>query len=122
MKKRLLSFFAFGLVLCACEPEHDSIIGIWTVDKVSVQFDENRSTPALVKQVGEMERGNTLSIGEDSTLLFKGTDEQWTGRISLVNDSVLRCKGRDWGIWKDGRIVTTTTSPLGEVVISYKKN
>ena len=112
---------AFGIVLGGCRPEPDALIGTWTVDKVHVQFDESRSTPELVKQTGEMEKRNTFSISADSVLVFKGIDEQWEERVNLVNDSVLRCSGRDFGIWSRGRIVTRTGSPLGEVIVIYKK-
>ncbi|MBO6024300.1 MAG: hypothetical protein J6P83_05545 [Bacteroidales bacterium] len=121
MKNRFLFLMAFGIVLGGCRPEPDALIGTWTVDKVHVQFDESRSTPELVKQTGEMEKRNTFSISADSVLVFKGIDEQWEERVNLVNDSVLRCSGRDFGIWSRGRIVTRTGSPLGEVIVIYKK-
>ena len=122
MKKNNFLFMAFGMVLSACQPEPDTLIGTWTVEKVKVQFDESRSTPELVKQVGEMERQNTLRIGADSTLVFNGIDEQWKQRVSLANDSVLYCNGIVFGSWKDGKIVTRTGSPLGEVIVIYKKD
>ena len=80
MKKHLIPFFALGLMLGACDMPN-SLIGTWRVDKVNVRFDENRATPELVKQIGEMERGNALSISADSILVFKGTDEK-IGRAS----------------------------------------
>lgn len=122
MKKSNFLFMAFGMVLSACQPEPDTLIGTWTVEKVKVQFDESRSTPELVKQVGEMERQNTLRIGADSTLVFNGIDEQWKQRVSLANDSVLYCNGTVFGSWKDGKIVTRTGSPLGQVIVIYKKD
>ena len=112
---------AFGLMLCACQPDPDSLIGTWNVDKVNVQFDEQHNTPELVKQIGEMERQNTFSISADSTLVFKGLEETMEGRLSLRNDSTLFFDGTTFGTWKDGRIVTRTGSPLGEVVVTYKK-
>ena len=121
MKKRILPFMAFGLMLCACQPDPDSLIGTWNVDKVNVQFDEQHNTPELVKQIGEMERQNTFSISADSTLVFKGLEETMEGRLSLRNDSTLFFDGTTFGTWKDGRIVTRTGSPLGEVVVTYKK-
>jgi len=121
MKNRFLFLMAFGIALGGCRPEPDALIGTWTVDKVHVQFDESRSTPELVKQTGEMEKRNTFSISADSVLVFKGIDEQWEERVNLVNDSVLRCSGRDFGIWSGERIVTRTGSPLGEVIVIYKK-
>lgn len=121
MKTRFLFFLALGLTLGGCEPEQDTLFGTWTVDKVNVQFDESRTTPELVKQVGEMERGNTLSISADSILVFKGTDETLKGRLSLAGDSTMLVDGKIFGVWKKDRIITKTTSPLGEVVIYYNK-
>lgn len=121
MKRSILFLTGLACTLCACHPEQGTLIGTWTVDKVHVQFDESRSTPELVKQTGEMEKRNTFSISADSVLVFKGIDEQWEERVNLVNDSVLRCSGRDFGIWSGERIVTRTDTPLGEVLVVYRK-
>ena len=121
MKKRLLFFFGLAITLCACSPKADSLIGTWTVDKVNVQFDERHNTPELVKQVGEMEKQNVISISKDSILTFKGLDIEWQDRISLKNETLLR-GGAVFGFWKNGEIVTRTDSPLGEVVVTYRKS
>ena len=121
MKKHLIPFFAIGLMLGACKPMPNSLIGTWRVDKVNVRFDENRATPELVKQIGEMERGNALSISADSILVFKGTDETLKGKLSLTGDSIMLVDGKVFGVWEKDRIITKTTSPLGEVVIYYNK-
>ena len=121
MKKSYSLFVAFGLLLSACQHDADPLIGRWTVDKVNVQFDEQHSTPELVKQIGEMERHNTLSIGADSTMVFKGLEETKEGRLSLRNDGTILFDGTTFGTWIDGRIVTHTGSPLGEVVVTYRK-
>ena len=112
---------ALGLMLAACQPDTDSLIGTWAVDKVNVQFDERHNTPELVKQIGEMERQNLITISKDSTLTFKGLEESSQGRISLKGDGVLLFNGAAFGTWKNGEIVTKTDSPLGEVVVTYKK-
>ena len=121
MKNRFLFLFGLAALLGACQPEADPLIGRWTVDKVNVQFDERMSTPELVKQIGEMERQNTFSISTDSTLVFKGLETTVEGRLSLINDSTLLINGTHFGTWKNGRIVMRTGSPLGEVVVTYKK-
>ena len=121
MKKIFLFLLALTVLLAACRHDADPLIGTWTVDKVNVQFDEQHSTPELVKQIGEMERQNTLSISEDSTMVFKGLEETKEGRLSLRSDGTMLFDGTAFGIWKDERIVTRTGSPLGEVVITYKK-
>lgn len=120
MKKHILVLFSSIGLFVACNPASDSLIGDWKVEKVHVQFDESRSTPELVKQIGEMEQQNSISISSDSTLNFKGWEEEWHGKISLKNDTLLR-EGTAFGIWKNGEIVTRTNSPLGEVVVTYRK-
>ncbi len=121
MKNRLLFLLALAAALSACQPDDDALIGTWKADKVNVQFDEQHSTPALVKQIGEMEQGNTFTIAPDSTLTFKGLDEQWQGRLSLRGDGTLLVDGTAFGTWSQERIVTRTGSPAGEVMVTYKK-
>ena len=121
MKMRFLFLLALTVLLSACQHDADPLIGTWTVDKVNVQFDEKRSTPELVKQIGEMERQNSFSINADSILVFKGLDAEWQGRISLKSDGVLICNGSNFGIWKNGQIVTHNDSPIGEIVVTYRK-
>ncbi len=120
MKK---SLFLLGLaaVLCACTTKNDPFFGTWKADKVNVQFDERHNTPELVKQIGEMEKQNVITIDNDSILTFKGLEEEWQDRVSLKNDTLLR-NGKAFGVWKDGAIVTRNGSPLGEVVVTYKKD
>lgn len=121
MKTKFLLLIGISLILCACHHKSDPFFGTWTVDKVNVQFDEQHSTPELVKQIGEMERQNVISIAADSILTFKGLDTEWQDKISLSGDGTLICNGESFGIWKDGQIITRTGSPLGEVTVSYRK-
>ena len=120
MKKSILLLFGFATTLFACTEKSDSLIGTWTVSKVNVQFDEQRSTPELVKQIGEMEKPSIISISSDSTLSFKGHEEEWQGRASLRNDTLF-LDGMAFGLWENGEIVTRTNSPLGVVVVTFRK-
>ena len=122
MKKRLLLLAGLAVALVACHRNPtDSLIGTWTVDKVNVQFDERRSTPELVKQMGEMEKQNVILISKDSTLTFKALDSSTQGKLKLNADGTLFLNGTNFGQWKEGQIVTRTNSPIGEVVVIYKK-
>ena len=120
MKNKSLFLLAFAVTLCACRPKTDSFFGTWTVSKVNVQFDEQLSTPELVKQLGEIEKQNVITISNDSILTFKGLDVNWQESISLKNETLLR-NGAVFGTWKNGEIVTRSGSPLGEVVVVYRK-
>lgn len=120
MKKSFFLLLAIAAMLSACTQKAESLIGTWTANKINVQFDEQNSTPELVKQVGEMEKQNVFSIGTDSILSFRGLYTEWQDRISLKNDTLL-LEGAVFGVWKDGEIVTRSSSPLGEVVVIYRK-
>lgn len=121
--KKLIFALILGIVsmFYACNRQHDTLIGSWTVDKVNVQFDEKHNTPELVKQIGEMERQNSFNINADSILSFKGLDTEWQGKIHLRSDGTLICNGANFGVWKEGQVVTRTGSPLGEVIVTYRK-
>lgn len=121
--KKLIFAFILGMasMYCSCDRKQDTLIGTWTVDKVNVQFDEKHNTPELVKQIGEMERQNSFSINADSLLTFKGLDTKWQSKINLRSDGTLICNDENFGTWKEGQIVTRTGSPLGEIVITYRK-
>lgn len=121
MKTHILLFLSLSFLLCACHDTSDSLMGNWKADKVNIQFDENQSTPEIVKQVGEMERQNHFSINKDSILVFQGMDTEWQGRLTLSENGVLMCDGQIFGQWKESEIVTQTPSPLGEIVIVYRK-
>ena len=120
MKKSLFLLLALSTMYCSCTQKADSLIGTWTVSKVNVQFDEQRSTPELVKQIGEIEKQSVISISNDSTLFFKGLEEEWQGKASLRNDTLFLDETA-FGLWKNGEIITRTNSPLGEVIVTYNK-
>lgn len=120
MKKSLLFLAGLAFVLAACH-HSDSLIGTWTVDRVNVQFDERHNTPELVKQIGEMEKQNVITISNDSTLTFKGLEETSQGRLNMKSDGTLLFDDTVFGQWKEGQIVTRTDSPLGEILVTYKK-
>ena len=121
MKKQLLFLLSLAFALCACHPKTDSIIGKWEADKVNVQFDERRSTPEMVKQVGEMEKQNYFIISNDSILVFNSLEMEMTGRVTTDKQGNLFLDGALFGQWKDGQIVTRTKSPIGEIVATYRK-
>ena len=122
MKKTIAVFLlAWVLALGACTDDPNSIIGTWTVDKVHVGFDESHDRPELVKQLGMMEQQNVIVISPDSTLTFTTLNEKHQGKMSLDSDGILSLDGMHFGTWKNGEIVTQTDSPLGKIVIIYRK-
>ena len=119
--KRLPLLIGIALMLGACHHDDNSLIGTWTADKVNVEFDEQRATPELVKQIGEMEKHNVIVISADSLLTLTNGEGGTTGRLHLLGDGSLHVDEQPFGQWKDGIIVTRTGSPIGEVVVTYRK-
>ena len=116
MKNRFLFLLVLAITLCACTSKTDPFFGTWTVSKVNVQFDEQLSTPELVKQVGEMEKQNVIKISSDSILTFKGLDIEWQDRISLKNETLLR-NGAVFGTWKTGKSSPAVIRRWGKLLL-----
>ena len=119
MKKWI--FLLLALVTIACNRQADPLFGTWKATKVHVGFDEKYTTPDMVKQVGEMEKENRLDIKSDSTMTFVSNDYKQEGKIKLLSDGKLFCDDELFGIWKDGKIITQTPSPFGEIQVEYTK-
>lgn len=119
--KRLPLLLGIALMLGACHHDDNSLIGTWTADKVNVEFDEQRATPELVKQIGEMEKHNVIVISADSLLTLTNGEGGMTGRLHLLDDGTILVDAMPIGQWKDRQIVTRTGSPIGEVVVTYRK-
>ena len=121
MKKGFLFTLCFVFFLCSCNNDTTSLIGSWIVDKVNVAFDEHKNTPEMVKQIGEMEKKNILLITADSLLTITSNGTTTTGHIRLSKNGTLFCNGTYFGQWEKGEIVTSVDTPIGEVVVIYKK-
>ena len=108
------------LFLFSCQGHHDPLVGRWTVDKVNVEFDESKSTPEMVRQFGEMEKGNVIEIGQDSILTFVSDGDTLRGRCSLEKTQLF-LDGNPFGYLKDGKLITEEVTPLGKVIVKYRK-
>ncbi|MGN0032737.1 MAG: hypothetical protein ACI358_03015 [Candidatus Limimorpha sp.] len=112
------------LTLAACTKQSE-IIGTWTVDKISFDFDEKRNTPEMIHQAGILEKQNTLTFRNDSIVHINmgniNADYKYkldeNGTINLEPDThITRIE------YDSGTISTEIITPLGKVTISYKKN
>lgn len=116
---RRLSFI-WLLSLCACVGGHDPFFGRWEVEKVNVDFNEQIATPEMVRQYGELEKGNVIEIGRDSTLTFISDGDTLKGTCSLRGTQIY-CNGKPFGRYENGQIETETATPLGKIVVKYRK-
>ena len=109
------------LLLASCHHNEDPFFGRWTVEKVNVEFDETKSTPEMVRQYGELEKGNLIEISKDSVLTFISDGDTLRGKCSLRGQS-LYCQEVLFGQFKNGLILTETLTPIVNVKVSYKKS
>lgn len=115
----LLAFLSITLLFHSCR--HDkTLFGTWVADNINVEFDENSSSPELVRQMGKMEKDNRILLSADSTLQFFGSQENLKGRFQVKNDTLF-CNEKTFGFLKDTHIVREEKTILGTITISYKK-
>lgn len=108
------------LFVSSCHRNNDPLVGRWTVDKVNVEFDENKATPEMVRQYGEMERGNVIVISQGHEMLFIADGDTLKTKCVLEGDQLL-CDGKPFACLKDGKLTTEEVTPLGKVTVSYMK-
>lgn len=108
------------LFLASCHRNSDPFVGCWVVERVNVEFDESKSTPEMVRQYGEMEKGNVIEIGKDSILTFVSNGDTMRGHCSLRGTRIF-FDGKLFGSLESGFIQTETSAPLGQVKVFYKK-
>lgn len=75
----------------------------------------------MVKQIGEMEKKNTLLITADSLLTITSNGTTTSGHIRLSENGTLFYNGTYFGQWEEEKIVTSVDTPIGEVIVTYKK-
>ena len=108
------------LLLCACTSKQDPFIGRWTVERVNVEFDEHIATPEMIRQYGDLEKGNVIIITNDSTISMISEGDTLCGRCSLRGDRLF-WDGMLFGRYENGRIQTESSAPLGRTIVVYIK-
>ena len=118
---KILAIFA----LFSCS-RSSSIIGTWTVDKVSFEFNERKSTPEMIRQLGEIEKHNTLIFKNDSIvhITMAAIDADYLYQIS--NDGTITLEPANHPIssisLNQNVIQTETETVIGKMRITYKKH
>ena len=116
----LLAILLVTLFATSCHRRSDALVGRWTVDRVNVEFNEQQATPEMVRQYGEMEKGNVIEICHDSTLIYVTNGDTLRGQYSVKGD-VLYLGGKLFGSLHDGVLTTETSTPMGLVTVDYQK-
>lgn len=121
--KRLLIISLFLLLSCS---KSTGIIGTWTVEKISFEFDEHRSTPEMIQQLGEIEKHNTLIFKNDSIVHITMAVIDADYHYQLSADGTIILTPHDKLISNislcQNLIKAETETPIGMMKITYLKN
>ncbi len=124
----LMLVFVIVTTSCSSTPE-SKLIGTWKAQKVETDFDEQYTTPEMLRQVAEMQKETFFKIIDDSTLIIVSPgnthETSWTldsgdQTISYVfegNSTSLN----NLGTVVEGKIVSKSKTPLGVITIYYEK-
>ena len=113
---------------CGGSPE-SKLIGTWKAQKVETDFDEQYTTPEMLRQVVEMQKETYFRITDDSTLVIISPgnthETKWTlnpedqaityffeGSPNYLNSL---------GTLTESKIVSKSKTPLGVITIYYEK-
>ncbi|MBU1008688.1 MAG: hypothetical protein KKD74_01010 [Bacteroidetes bacterium] len=107
----------------------NKMIGTWKAADVKIDFDEQMSSPEMLKQVAEREKQTYLNFvndtvlnivtGENTYKAFWVMDEK-TGLINYRFDDA-GVSMNELGHYVDKTIVASSSTPLGTITITYKK-
>ena len=104
----------------SCTGKQDPFFGRWTVEKVNVEFNEDLVTPEMVRQYGELEKGNVIEISKDSVLTLI-SDGDTLRSVCSLNGVQIYLDGKPFGRYENGILQTESLTPMGKIRVSYQK-
>ncbi|MCQ2309417.1 MAG: hypothetical protein MJZ78_05490 [Bacteroidales bacterium] len=117
MKKIIFIITLFFLTGCS---HPDTIIGKWTVEKVTFDFDERRNTPEMIQQSGEQEMHNSLIFKNDSIVNIIMSDMNGD-YLYYIDGNEIFIENMKIGTLENGRIISDIKTPIGGMKVVYKK-
>lgn len=122
--------FALAIIITSCGGSPESkLIGTWKAQKVETDFDEQYTTPEMLRQVVEMQKETFFKIIDDSTLIIMspGNTHETTWKLDPEDQSITYSFDGDpnylnkLGTLTVDKIVSESKTPLGIITIYYEK-
>ena len=135
MKNKLFRFAPGLLILlllfAACNSsDSNKMKGIWRVDNVDAQFDEERVNPQTLEQIITTEKQTILKFVNDSNLhiiLGETTMKAFWNIEKNGNRIYYYFEGAptdvyELGTLKENKLITETNTPIGTIKVIYSKS
>ena len=122
--------FALVIIMTSCGGTPESkLVGTWKAQKVETDFDEQYTTPEMLRQVVEMQKETFFKIIDDSTLIIvsPGNTHETSWELDSSDQSISYIFGgstnysNKLGIFSEGKIISESKTPLGVITIYYEK-
>jgi len=118
-----------AIVSCSTKKGPD-LTGIWKVADVKVEFDEQSSTPEMLRQVAEREKQTILEIQNDSVMSIIAGNTTYKAFWVLDQESgIINYRFEDMGARMtelgkliDGTIVAESKTAMGKIIVTYQKD
>ncbi len=118
-----------AIVSCSTKKGPD-LTGIWKVADVKVEFNEQSSTPEMLRQVAEREKQTILEIQNDSVMSIIAGNTTYKAFWVLDQESgIINYRFEDMGARMtelgkliDGTIVAESETAMGKIIVTYQKD
>ena len=133
MKKAIFAFgILLAMVMVSCQNSPESkLIGTWKVVDVETDFDANRTTPQMIKQVVDMQKQTFFKIINDSVMVIISTGNTYESKWKLnPEDQSISYTFDDWdenttpftlGIYDGKQIVSESEMAMGQMIVHFEK-
>ena len=120
--------FLSVIMFVACSSTENKLTGVWKVQDVKTDFNENQATPQMLQQIVEIQKQTHFKIKDDSVMVIisnnKTYEAVWTfdKKTKVIS---YHFKGDDnthkLGTFIDPSIVTESKTQLGTITTTYAK-
>jgi len=116
------------ILFVSCSSTENKLTGVWKVQDVKTDFNENKTTPQMLQQIGEIQKQTHFKIKNDSVMVIISNNKTYEAVWSFDKDTKVvnyHFKGdaniHKLGTFIDPNIVSESKTQLGTITTIYAK-
>ncbi len=120
--------FLSVILFVACSSTENKLTGVWKVQDVKTDFNENTSTPQMLQQIVEIQKQTHFKIKNDSLMVIISNNKTYEAVWSYdKNTSVINyhfkgdSQSHKLGTFVSPNIVSESKTQLGTITTIYAK-